>query len=105
METSPEKMPKGSSYNQDYRQIFWRLYGKIAFFFNVLITEQSVITVHFRRELSDVTRDGQLNLNEFIAACKLIQMKLRGYNVPPALPPPLLNLVKNESKITIDFTT
>lgn len=45
------------------------------------------------RELSDVTRDGQLNLNEFIVACKLIQMKLRGNNIPPALPEPLLQLV------------
>ncbi|XP_065226196.1 intersectin-2 isoform X2 [Planococcus citri] len=48
-------------------------------------------------ELSDVTRDGQLNINEFTAACKLIQMKLRGYNVPPQLPLPLLNLVKGEA--------
>lgn len=45
------------------------------------------------RELSDVTRDGQLNVNEFIVACKLIQMKLRGYNIPPILPAPLLELV------------
>lgn len=47
----------------------------------------------FYRELSDVTRDGQLNVNEFIVACKLIQMKLRGYNIPPVLPAPLLELV------------
>lgn len=45
------------------------------------------------RELSDVTRDGQLNLNEFIVACKLIQMKLRGNNIPPTLPGPLLQLL------------
>ncbi|KAK7601140.1 hypothetical protein V9T40_008581 [Parthenolecanium corni] len=44
-------------------------------------------------ELSDVTRDGQLNLNEFIVACKLIQMKLRGNNIPPTLPGPLLQLL------------
>lgn len=51
-----------------------------------------MIPVCFIRELSDVTRDGQLNLNEFIVACKLIQMKLRGNNIPPTLPGPLLQL-------------
>ena len=55
------------------------------------------------RELSDVTRDGQLNLFEFIVACKLIQMKLRGFNIPPALPPPLSDLVTGKSGERVTF--
>lgn len=34
--------------------------------------------------------DGQMDLNEFSVACKLITMKLTGYELPPALPQSML---------------
>ena len=40
--------------------------------------------------LSDLNGDGMMDLNEFSIACKLIKMKLTGYEVPPQLPPSLL---------------
>ena len=40
--------------------------------------------------LADLNGDGKMDLNEFSIACKLIKMKLTGYEVPPQLPPSLL---------------
>ncbi|XP_033248801.1 intersectin-1 isoform X2 [Drosophila miranda] len=40
--------------------------------------------------LADVDSDGKMNINEFSIACKLINLKLRGMEVPKALPPTLL---------------
>ena len=34
--------------------------------------------------------DGQMDLNEFSVACKLITMKLKGFELPTALPPAIL---------------
>ncbi len=34
--------------------------------------------------------DGQMDLNEFSIACKLITMKLKGFELPAALPPAIL---------------
>ncbi|KAK8720324.1 hypothetical protein OTU49_013413, partial [Cherax quadricarinatus] len=39
--------------------------------------------------LSDIDGDGKMNLHEFSIACKLINLKLRGFNLPQALPPSL----------------
>ncbi|KAK4319111.1 hypothetical protein Pmani_009944 [Petrolisthes manimaculis] len=39
--------------------------------------------------LSDVDGDGKMDLHEFSIACKLINLKLRGFNLPPTLPPSL----------------
>ena len=41
------------------------------------------------RELADVNRDGKLDFSEFSIACKLINLKLRGFEIPKALPPGL----------------
>lgn len=42
--------------------------------------------------LADMNADGQMDLNEFSIACKLITMKLQGYEIPAALPPSMLAL-------------
>jgi hypothetical protein len=38
------------------------------------------------RGLADVDKDGNLNFNEFSIACKLITMKLKGFELPKILP-------------------
>ncbi|KAH8269293.1 hypothetical protein KR018_001783 [Drosophila ironensis] len=40
--------------------------------------------------LADTDSDGKMNINEFSIACKLINLKLRGMEVPKQLPPSLL---------------
>ena len=40
--------------------------------------------------LADLNGDGKMDLGEFSIACKLIKMKLTGYEVPPQLPPSML---------------
>ncbi|XP_017464237.1 PREDICTED: intersectin-1 isoform X2 [Rhagoletis zephyria] len=40
--------------------------------------------------LADTDSDGKMNINEFSIACKLINLKLRGLEVPKVLPPTLL---------------
>ena len=35
--------------------------------------------------------DGKMDLNEFSVACKLINLKLKGMELPKSLPPQLLN--------------
>lgn len=42
------------------------------------------------RALADTDSDGKMNIDEFSIACKLINLKLRGFEVPPALPPVLI---------------
>nr|CAD7455483.1 unnamed protein product [Timema tahoe] len=40
--------------------------------------------------LSDTDADGKMNINEFSIACKLINLKLRNFELPKTLPPCLL---------------
>ncbi|KAG4066602.1 hypothetical protein HA402_007238 [Bradysia odoriphaga] len=40
--------------------------------------------------LADTDSDGKMNIDEFSIACKLINLKLRGFEVPAALPPVLI---------------
>lgn len=40
--------------------------------------------------LADTDADGKMNINEFSIACKLINLKLRGFELPKALPPNML---------------
>uniref|UniRef100_A0A034VQ21 Intersectin-2 n=1 Tax=Bactrocera dorsalis TaxID=27457 RepID=A0A034VQ21_BACDO len=40
--------------------------------------------------LADTDSDGKMNINEFSIACKLINLKLRGMDIPKVLPPTLL---------------
>lgn len=42
------------------------------------------------RSLADTDADGKMDINEFSIACKLINLKLRGFEVPKSLPPSLL---------------
>lgn len=37
--------------------------------------------------LADIDSDGRLDINEFSIACKLINLKLRGFPIPSTLPP------------------
>lgn len=39
--------------------------------------------------LADTDADGKMDINEFSIACKLINLKLRGFEIPPVLPPSL----------------
>jgi len=52
-----------------------------------------LILTHFliSRALADTDSDGKMNINEFSIACKLINLKLRGMDVPKVLPPSLLS--------------
>ncbi|XP_057373684.1 intersectin-1-like isoform X2 [Daphnia carinata] len=42
-------------------------------------------------ELADINSDGKLDFTEFSIACKLINAKLRGFDIPKVLPPNLRN--------------
>ncbi|CAA9996323.1 unnamed protein product [Nesidiocoris tenuis] len=48
--------------------------------------------------LADTDADGKMNINEFSIACKLINLKLRGFEIPKALPPSLLALANQPVK-------
>ncbi|XP_012284787.1 intersectin-2 isoform X2 [Orussus abietinus] len=45
--------------------------------------------------LSDTNADGKMDLNEFSIACKLINLKLRGFEIPKTLPPSLVQSLKD----------
>ncbi|XP_008190947.1 intersectin-2 isoform X1 [Tribolium castaneum] len=47
--------------------------------------------------LADTDADGKMDVNEFSIACKLINLKLRGFEVPKALPPSLLASLKTST--------
>ncbi|KAG5876057.1 hypothetical protein JTB14_016799 [Gonioctena quinquepunctata] len=44
--------------------------------------------------MADTDADGKMNIYEFSIACKLINLKLRGFDVPKGLPPSLLASLK-----------
>lgn len=46
------------------------------------------------RALADTDADGKMDINEFSIACKLINLKLRGYEIPKGLPPSMLASLK-----------
>ena len=45
--------------------------------------------IYSYRGLADLNADGKLDLAEFSIACKLINLKLRGFEIPQTLPPTL----------------
>ncbi|XP_076478469.1 dynamin associated protein 160 isoform X8 [Bombus vancouverensis nearcticus] len=47
--------------------------------------------------LSDTDADGKMDINEFSIACKLINLKLRGFEIPKALPSALIQSLKSLS--------
>ncbi|XP_066583007.1 intersectin-1 [Prorops nasuta] len=47
--------------------------------------------------LSDTDADGKMDINEFSIACKLINLKLRGFEIPSTLPPILVQSIKSFS--------
>ncbi|XP_032679451.1 intersectin-2 isoform X3 [Odontomachus brunneus] len=47
--------------------------------------------------LSDTDADGKMDINEFSIACKLINLKLRGFEIPKTLPPVLIQSLKSFS--------
>lgn len=49
--------------------------------------------------LADTDADGKMDINEFSIACKLINLKLRGYEVPKMVPPTLLASLKAVSSL------
>ncbi|XP_073978678.1 dynamin associated protein 160 isoform X3 [Rhodnius prolixus] len=50
--------------------------------------------------LADTDADGKMNINEFSIACKLINLKLRGFDIPKSLPPALQALVSQPAVLT-----
>lgn len=46
------------------------------------------------RSLADTDADGKMNIEEFSIACKLINLKLRNFELPKVLPPSLLQQTK-----------
>ncbi|XP_023033932.2 intersectin-1 isoform X3 [Drosophila willistoni] len=55
--------------------------------------------------LADTDSDGKMNINEFSIACKLINLKLRGMEVPKVLPPSLLaSLASSDGQKTPSMT-
>ena len=46
--------------------------------------------IPFCRGLADVNGDGQMDINEFSIACKLITNKLKGTELPKTLPPSMM---------------
>ena len=44
-----------------------------------------------------------MNINEFSIACKLINLKLRGFEVPPSLPPSLVRSLQSLAGILSFF--
>ena len=42
------------------------------------------------RGLADINGDGQMDINEFSVACKLITNKLKGVEIPKVLPPSMI---------------
>lgn len=42
------------------------------------------------RNLADTDRDGKMNIHEFSIACKLVNLKLRGFEIPKQLPPTMI---------------
>ena len=44
----------------------------------------------FFRGLADINGDGQMDMNEFSIACKLITNKLKGFELPAVLPPSIM---------------
>ncbi|KAL1517614.1 hypothetical protein ABEB36_001354 [Hypothenemus hampei] len=50
--------------------------------------------------LADTDSDGKMDINEFSIACKLINLKLRGFEIPKGLPPSLLASLKLHSATT-----
>lgn len=57
---------------------------------NKMLTFFFFLQNYFKRALADTDSDGKMNIDEFSIACKLINLKLRGFEVPPALPPVLI---------------
>lgn len=53
-----------------------------------MITNYNCISII--RALADTDADGKMDINEFSIACKLINLKLRGFEIPKGLPPSLL---------------
>ncbi|XP_044270711.1 intersectin-1 isoform X3 [Tribolium madens] len=47
--------------------------------------------------LADTDADGKMDVNEFSIACKLINLKLRGFEVPKVLPPSILASLKTST--------
>lgn len=50
--------------------------------------------------MADVNCDGKLDINEFSVACKLVTMKLKGMEIPPALPPALRAILVGSGQTT-----
>lgn len=60
----------------------------ISMYFGVLRRANN--DLNFHRNLADTDRDGKMNINEFSIACKLVNLKIRGFEVPKQLPPTMI---------------
>lgn len=60
--------------------------------FNRLVID---INLCSQRSLADTDRDGKMDINEFSIACKLVNLKLRGFEIPKQLPPTMIASLKS----------
>ncbi|XP_076618966.1 dynamin associated protein 160 isoform X3 [Colletes latitarsis] len=60
----------------------------------LLKSQLSLATLGQIWALSDADADGKMDINEFSIACKLITLKLRGFEIPKTLPPILVESLK-----------
>lgn len=51
--------------------------------------------------MADTDADGKMDINEFSIACKLINLKLRGFEIPKVLPPSLTASLKAQTPPSI----
>lgn len=66
------------------------LFSWLSFWF--VFKYDQLIILYFRcRGLSDMNGDGKMDFNEFSVACKLINLKLKGMELPKTLPPQVIN--------------
>lgn len=63
----------------------------------ILYNKVDKILKQMFRGLADTDADGKMDINEFSIACKLINLRLRGFEVPKVAPPTLLASLKMHS--------
>ena len=90
MELSLEAKLKDSYYSRNFPHWYWDKFGNFSTCFSCHFTFTQNIDFFCYRALADTDADGKMNVNEFSIACKLINLKLRGFEVPKTLPPTLI---------------
>jgi len=100
MESLPVNKQKDSFLDPNSNLLFLDKFGKYIILMYRLMQIVSIIILSdlsCRRALSDTDADGKMDINEFSIACKLINLKLRGFEIPKTLPVVLIQSLKSFS--------